>query len=135
MPDMPKESGTAAPKLWFRNAYESVENELEIRLDPRVSKLRTMETGYSLSPRHIEMYRDWALKAQEAGERALFVFDSYSSLVANFTQIDEVKAAFAQPLQTCRRPWLTPGPPPSFCTTPPKVAAAALQARAPAPAG
>ena len=62
-----------------------------------------METGYSLSPTHIDMYRNWALKAQEDGHRALFVFDSYSSLVANFTQIDEVKAAFAQPLQNLQK--------------------------------
>ena len=31
------------------------------------------------------------------------MFDSYSSLVANFTQIDEVKAAFAQPLQNLQK--------------------------------
>ena len=104
-PDMPKESwALPLANYGFATLTSQVENELETyRLDPRIAKLRTMETGYSLSPRHIEMYRDWALKAQEAGERALFVFDSYSSLVANFTQIDEVKAAFAQPLQNLQK--------------------------------
>ena len=104
-PDMPKESwALPLANYGFATLTSQVGNELEeFQLDPRISKLRTMETGYSLSPRHIEMYRDWALKAQEAGERALFVFDSYSSLVANFTQIDEVKAAFAQPLQNLQK--------------------------------
>jgi hypothetical protein len=104
-PDMPKESwALPLANYGFAALTSQVGNELEeFQLDSRIAKLRTMETGYSLSPRHIEMYRDWALKAQEAGERALFVFDSYSSLVANFTQIDEVKAAFAQPLQNLQK--------------------------------
>ena len=104
-PDMPKESWALPLRNYgFATLTSQVGNELEeFQLDSRIAKLRTMETGYSLSPRHIEMYRDWALKAQEAGERALFVFDSYSSLVANFTQIDEVKAAFAQPLQNLQK--------------------------------
>ena len=104
-PDMPKESwALPLANYGFATLTSQVENELETyRLDSRIAKLRTMETGYSLSPRHIEMYRDWALKAQKDGHQALFVFDSYSSLVANFTQIDEIKAAFAQPLQNLQK--------------------------------
>ena len=104
-PDMPRESWSLPLQNYgFATLKSQVGSELEeLELDPRIAKLRTMETGYSLSPRHIEMYREWALKAQKDGQRALFVFDSYSSLVANFTQIDEVKAAFAQPLQNLQK--------------------------------
>ena len=58
-PDMPKESWALPLRNYgFATLTSQVENELETyRLDPRIAKLRTMETGYSLSPRHIEMYR------------------------------------------------------------------------------
>lgn len=57
----------------------------------------------SLSPRDIERYRDMALDSVKRGQHPIFVFDSYSSLVSAYKDIDEIKSAFANPLQNLQR--------------------------------
>ena len=104
-PDMPKESwALPLANYGFATATGQVEDEIEfLHLDKRVALLACQDTGYSLSKAHIEEYRQMALDSVARGERPLFAFDSYSTLVANFQQMEEINAQFAQPLQDLQK--------------------------------
>ena len=98
-----RRSWAAARNYGFATAGQ-VENEIEfLDLDERVALLACQDTGYSFSKAHIEEYRQMALDSVARGERPLFAFDSYSTLVANFQQMEEVNAQFAQPLQDLQK--------------------------------
>ena len=106
-PDMPKESwALPLANYGFATATGQAENEIEFfHLDKRVALLACQDTNYSLSDTHIEEYREMALESVARGERPLFVFDSYSTLVANFNEKQgEIDSQFAQPLQNLQRP-------------------------------
>ena len=104
-PDMPKESwALPLANYGFATATGQVEDEIEfLHLDKRVALLACQDTGYSFSKAHIEEYRQMALDSVARGERPLFAFDSYSTLVANFQQMEEISAQFAQPLQDLQK--------------------------------
>ena len=104
-PDMPKESwALPLANYGFATATGQVENEIEfLELDQRVALLACQDTGYSLSKAHIAEYRQMALDSVARGERPLFAFDSYSTLVANFKHMEEISALFAQPLQDLQK--------------------------------
>ena len=57
----------------------------------------------SLSPQDIARYRKMAVQCVADGFTPLFVFDSYSQLVNAYKPIDEIKAAFANPLRDLKK--------------------------------
>ena len=108
-PDMPKESWV----LPLRNyGFVTLTGQVTddeghgaefYRLDKRVALFSPQEANHSLSKAHIDRYAIMAANCVARGERPLFVFDSYSTLVANFMDISEVDSQFAQPLQNLQR--------------------------------
>ena len=57
----------------------------------------------SLSPQDIARYREMAVQCVADGYTPLFVFDSYSQLVNAYKPVDEIKAAFANPLRDLKK--------------------------------
>ena len=57
----------------------------------------------SLSPQDIARYREMAVQCVADGFSPLFVFDSYSQLVNAYKPVDEIKAAFANPLRDLKK--------------------------------
>jgi len=69
------------------------------QLVPEVERFLPAESGATLSPDHIDLYRDWALDCRTEGHKALFVFDSYSSLVDGWKEIEEKSSVYGGPMQ------------------------------------
>jgi len=99
-PDMPKESW-ATPLIHYGLITGVSKDEAAGtscgRLDPRV-KIACSDSDSSLSPEHIQEYRQMALDSVARGKLPLFVVDSYSKLVGNWKNINEIDSQFAQPL-------------------------------------
>ena len=99
-PDMPRES-------WFTplanyglltNVVELPNDELEGDAIESVT-LACQDVPYSLSPDHIQEFRQMAMDSVAKGNKPLFVFDSYRSLAGAWKSCDEIKSQFADPLQ------------------------------------
>jgi len=97
--DMPRES-------WFEplTNYGLLSNVLELSNDDEEGDLTEgvtiacSDVPYTLSPDHIQEFRQMALDSVAKGNKPLFVFDSYRSLTS-FSDAEERNSKFADPLQ------------------------------------
>ena len=98
-PDMPRESWSVPLQNYgFLSAIAKGVGENEAVLDSRIT-FAGSEVPLSLGPDDVLQYRQMALDSVANGQRPLFVFDSYSTLVARFKDMNEIDSQFAQPLQ------------------------------------
>jgi len=97
--DMPRES-------WFEPLanYGLLTNVLELSNEDEEGDLADgvtiacSDVPYTLSPDHIQEFRQMALASVAKGNKPLFVFDSYRSLTS-FSDAEERSSKFADPLQ------------------------------------
>lgn len=102
-PDMPRESWSVPLENYgFLSAIAKGVGKNEAVLDSRIT-FAGSEVPLSLRPDDVLQYRQMALDSVAKGRRPLFVFDSYSTLVANFKDMNEIDSQFAQPLQNLQK--------------------------------
>ena len=99
-PDMPRESWFVPLENYglITGIAKGGDGKKSGRLIPEVT-IGCSDVPWSLSPEDVQEYRELAIASVARGERPLFVFDSYSTLVANYKDMNEIDSQFAQPLQ------------------------------------
>ena len=103
-PDMPRESWSVPLENYglISGIAKGGSGEKSGKVIPEVT-IACSDVPLSLSPEDILYYRELAVASVGRGERPLFVFDSYSTLVANFKDMNEIDSQFAQPLQNLQK--------------------------------
>lgn len=103
-PDMPRESWSTPLENYglITGIAKGGSGEKSGTVIPEVT-VACSDVPLSLSPEDILWYREMAVASVDRSERPLFVFDSYSTLVANFKDMNEIDSQFAQPLQNLQK--------------------------------
>ena len=103
-PDMPRESWSVPLENYglISGIAKGGSGEKSGKVISEVT-IACSDVPLSLSPEDILYYREMAMASVARGERPLFVFDSYSTLVANFKDMNEIDSQFAQPLQNLQK--------------------------------
>lgn len=98
-PDMPRESWGVPLTNYGLVKNVSAVSEKEMEGDAIDSVfIACQDVPYSLSPEHIEEFREMAIDSVARGKMPLFAFDSYRSLAGAYKSCDEIKSQFADPL-------------------------------------